>query len=110
MLLGDHHDITPAVIAGPSGVVYQQTMEPAGLQNEEQLIQELPHVATPQRPPPEDAPRRRRRIENDRDSSLIDYFRQQDVEEARFRAQLLQEMASTRQVLERALDLFSQMD
>ena len=84
-------------------------MAPAALNNEEQLTQEVPLVATPQRPQPEGTPRRRR-IENDRDSALIDYFRQQDVEEARFRAQLLQEMASTRQVLERALDIFSQMD
>ena len=33
-LLGDHHGITKTVIVGPSGVVYQQTMEPAALQNE----------------------------------------------------------------------------
>ena len=108
-LLGELHDITPTVISGPSGVVYQQAMEPTALQNDEPLTQELPDVATPQRPQPEGAPRRRR-IENDRDSALIDFFRQQDVEEDRFRVQLLQEMASTRQVLERALHLFSQMD
>ena len=119
-LMGDHHDITPTVTAGPSGVVFapqpvkqevqqpvrQRAQQPAPEQAIAAEVAVVPadivavEVAAEPVPERNAAPRRRRRVEAvvDRDDRDIDRA------ELAFMEQTTREITATRQAIERLVD------
>ena len=103
-LLSGHHDITPEVTAGPSGVAYHRRPEPAA-----DLPLPDPNIVPPVVPGPElglpkpaEGQRHRRRAAVE--DPLLHYLRERDEAYDRFRTDLLQEMANTRNIFENLLE------